>query len=170
MKAEKRVRYGEKELQRLKDMLTKAGDYQMVPEAEQQTETIDEEKIPITALPRPKSQTRKVRPRRGEGSSRSRKSRLEEFYEGDGRDDDDDDAEDVEMKEGPDGGDKDNDGDSMSVDKAERVFNKRTMRDQFGNYPEWMNKRKMMTQKKKNKRIAKNRAVSLAGGKRNKRR
>ncbi len=45
--------------------------------------------------------------------------------------------------------------------KVERVFSKRTMKDQFGNYPDWMNKRKMRTQMKKNKRIGKRRALSL---------
>jgi len=156
MKAEKRVRYGDKELQRLKDMLTKAGDYQMVPEAEQEVESIEEEKIPITALPKPQKKKTRVDRRTRSGSS-SRKSRFDEFNEEEAEGDD------VEMKE--DGG-AENGGDSMSVDKPDRVFSKRTMKDQFGNYPAWMNKRKMITQKKKNKRIAKNRAISLAGGKR----
>jgi len=147
MKAEKRVRYGEKELNRLKDMLTKAGDYQMVPESEQQGEPIDDVGIPITSLPRhPRKNQSRVKP----DKSSSRKSRFDEFEEA---------MEDVEMKDG-DGGD------TMSVDKPERIFSKRTMKDQFGNYPAWMNKRKVITQKKKNKRINKNRALSLAGGKR----
>lgn len=47
----------------------------------------------------------------------------------------------------------------MNVD-GERIFNKRTMRDQYGNYPDWMNKRKMRTQQKKNKRLKK-RAMSV---------
>lgn len=51
----------------------------------------------------------------------------------------------------------------MAVDEHTRVFSRRTMKDQFGNYPAWMNKRKVSTQKKKNKRIAKNRALSVAG-------
>jgi hypothetical protein len=41
----------------------------------------------------------------------------------------------------------------MAVEKAsagvERVFSKRTMQDQFGNYPEWMGKRKMRTQQRR---------------------
>jgi hypothetical protein len=63
------------------------------------------------------------------------------------------------------GGDEgcDQEGGEMAVDKPTHVFSKRTMRDQFGNYPEWMNKRKMRTQQKKNKRIVKRRAMSLAG-------
>jgi len=157
MKAEKRVRYGEKELTRLKDMLTKAGDYQMIPEGEQPPEPIEDDKIPITSLP--KHPRKKLTKRIDGRKSVSRKSRLDEFNE--------DEADDVEMKEG-DGDESAEKGESMSVDKPDRVFSKRTMKDQFGNYPEWMNKRKMITQKKKNKRIAKNRAASLAGGKRRK--
>jgi len=158
MKAEKRVRYGEKELQQLKNMLTKAGDYQMFPDGEP-PEPIEDDKIPITSLPKP--QRKKLIKRIDGRKALSRKSRLDEFNE--------DDAEDVEMKEGGDGeGDDPVNGETMSVDKPDRVYSKRTMKDQFGNYPVWMNKRKMITQQKKNKRIAKRRAISLAGGKRRK--
>ncbi|KOX72637.1 Protein LLP like protein [Melipona quadrifasciata] len=37
---------------------------------------------------------------------------------------------------------------TMDVDTNERVYNKRTMRDQYGNYPVWMNKRKIAKHKK----------------------
>ncbi|XP_003702432.2 protein LLP homolog [Megachile rotundata] len=38
--------------------------------------------------------------------------------------------------------------DMMEVDSNGRVFNKKTMRDQFGNYPVWMNRRKIAKHKK----------------------
>jgi len=93
-----------------------------------------------------------------------RKSRRDGHDEEEGEDEDDT----VEMEdlgsagEGP---EKEQD-DSMAVDKTEHVFSKRTMRDQFGNYPAWMNKRKMKTQQNKNKRIAKRRALSVSGKRR----
>ncbi|KAK9303102.1 hypothetical protein QLX08_005072 [Tetragonisca angustula] len=39
-------------------------------------------------------------------------------------------------------------GETMDVDINGRVYNKRTMRDQHGNYPVWMNKRKIAKHKK----------------------
>lgn len=39
-------------------------------------------------------------------------------------------------------------GETMDVDTNGRVYNKRTMRDQHGNYPVWMNKRKIAKHKK----------------------
>ncbi|XP_012255578.1 protein LLP homolog [Athalia rosae] len=41
---------------------------------------------------------------------------------------------------------KGTDGESMEVEGA-RVYNKRTMRDQYGNYPVWMSHRKIMKHK-----------------------
>nr|XP_003702432.1 PREDICTED: protein LLP homolog [Megachile rotundata] len=38
--------------------------------------------------------------------------------------------------------------DMMEVDSNGRVYNKKTMRDQFGNYPVWMNRRKIAKHKK----------------------
>ncbi|XP_029051215.1 protein LLP homolog [Osmia bicornis bicornis] len=38
--------------------------------------------------------------------------------------------------------------DTMEVDSNGRVYNKRTMKDQFGNYPVWMNRRKIAKHKK----------------------
>ncbi|KAF7997956.1 hypothetical protein HCN44_009354 [Aphidius gifuensis] len=37
---------------------------------------------------------------------------------------------------------------AMETDGEKRVYNKKTMRDQFGNYPVWMNKRKIVKHKK----------------------
>ncbi|KAK1128271.1 hypothetical protein K0M31_002741 [Melipona bicolor] len=39
-------------------------------------------------------------------------------------------------------------GETMDVDTNGRVYNKKTMRDQYGNYPVWMNKRKIAKHKK----------------------
>lgn len=39
-------------------------------------------------------------------------------------------------------------GETMDVDTDGKVYNKRTMRDQHGNYPVWMNKRKIAKYKK----------------------
>lgn len=39
------------------------------------------------------------------------------------------------------------DGDQMEVEGA-RVYNKKTLRDQYGNYPVWMNHRKILQHKK----------------------
>lgn len=38
----------------------------------------------------------------------------------------------------------------MEVEKTEnaRVYNKKTLRDQYGNYPVWMNRRKVLKHKK----------------------
>lgn len=36
----------------------------------------------------------------------------------------------------------------MEVDSGGRVYNKRTMLDQYGNYPVWMNRRKIAKHKK----------------------
>jgi len=55
--------------------------------------------------------------------------------------------------------DKEDGTEKMAVD-GERIFRRKTMRDQYGNYPDWMNKRKMRTQQNKNKRL-KRRAKSL---------
>lgn len=42
------------------------------------------------------------------------------------------------------------DQEQMEVEKIEnaRVYNKKTLRDQYGNYPVWMNKRKVLKHKK----------------------
>ncbi|XP_022902134.2 protein LLP homolog [Onthophagus taurus] len=55
--------------------------------------------------------------------------------------------------------------DEMVMDTAgKRVFNSKTMKDQFGNYPVWMNQRKVQKhrkgEKKRNKRIGKNKKRS----------
>ncbi|GFR75009.1 protein LLP [Elysia marginata] len=39
--------------------------------------------------------------------------------------------------------------DAMEVDKAQRVYNKKTKQDENGHYPEWMNQRAVKKQKKK---------------------
>lgn len=39
-------------------------------------------------------------------------------------------------------------GENMDIDKGGRVYNKKTMRDQYGNYPVWMNRRKIEKYKK----------------------
>jgi len=49
-----------------------------------------------------------------------------------------------------------------AVEKVERVYSKKTMRDQFGNYPPWMNSRKIGAQKKKTNGIRKKRAKSAS--------
>jgi hypothetical protein len=84
------------------------------------------------------------------------------------RDNDDDDNDEMGSSDSETEGANIDGEEPMAVDKTVHVFSKRTMRDQFGNYPEWMNKRKMKTQQKKNKRIAKNRALSVSGKKRKK--
>ncbi|XP_031838987.1 protein LLP homolog [Nomia melanderi] len=46
---------------------------------------------------------------------------------------------------------KENEGgnsENMEVDKEGKVYSKRTMRDQYGNYPVWMNRRKIAKFKK----------------------
>nr|XP_022902134.1 protein LLP homolog [Onthophagus taurus] len=55
--------------------------------------------------------------------------------------------------------------DEMVMDTAgKRVFNSKTMKDQFGNYPVWMNQRKVQKhrkgEKKRSKRIGKNKKRS----------
>ena len=45
-------------------------------------------------------------------------------------------------------GTEEDDLDTMEVDSNGRVYNKRTMKDQFGNYPVWMNRRKIAKHKK----------------------
>jgi len=140
MKAVKRERYGAKENDRLIKMLTAVGEYPQVQGEEIKTENMDdvtEISTNTTELP----PLRKVRPFKVRGDGRkSRKDIAEE------------EAQTID--------------DEMAVDKPEHIFSQRSMRDQFGNYPAWMNKRKVRTQQKKNKRIAKRRAVSVAGGKR----
>ncbi|ODM91703.1 hypothetical protein Ocin01_14982 [Orchesella cincta] len=143
MRAEKRVRYGEKELDRLKTMLTNAGDYQMVGEDSTQNtipppSTSAREPLAVSIVKRNKREV-------------SRKSRKDEYQD-----------DQFEMTPEDEALEED---EAMSVDKAERVYSKRTMKDQFGNYPVWMNKRKIMAQRKVNKRIGK-RAKSAAAGKR----
>ena len=38
---------------------------------------------------------------------------------------------------------------AMEVDKAQKVYNKKTKQDEDGHYPEWMNQRAVKKQKKK---------------------
>ncbi|XP_034191689.1 protein LLP homolog [Osmia lignaria lignaria] len=45
-------------------------------------------------------------------------------------------------------GTEEDDLDTMEVDSNGRIYNKRTMKDQFGNYPVWMNRRKIAKHKK----------------------
>jgi len=141
MKAVKRERYGEKENDRLIKMLTAVGEYPQVQGDEIKVEGSDDiTEIPTTTMEE-LAPLRKIRPFKVRGDGRkSRKDIAEE------------EAQTID--------------DEMSVDKPDHVFSQRSMRDQFGNYPAWMNKRKVRTQQKKNKRIAKRRAVSVAGGKR----
>lgn len=40
------------------------------------------------------------------------------------------------------------DDEKMDVDTDKRIYNKKTMLDQYGNYPIWMNRRKIMKIKK----------------------
>jgi len=150
MKAIKRERYGAKEDERLIKMLTAAGEYPQNFSADEVKMEDDRTAIVPVPVDKPPARPRKVR---GAG----RKSRRDE------KDDDEEDevVEDEEM--GGEEGEGQEEGGEMAVDKPAHVFSKRTMRDQFGNYPEWMNKRKMKTQQKKNKRIVKRRAMSLAG-------
>jgi len=151
MKAIKRERYGAKEDERLIKMLTAAGEYPQNLSADEVKMEDDRSAIVpiVAAVDKPQARPRKVR---GAG----RKSRRD-------KEDEEEVVDDEEMSGG--GGDEgcDQEGGEMAVDKPTHVFSKRTMRDQFGNYPEWMNKRKMRTQQKKNKRIVKRRAMSLAG-------
>ncbi|XP_078042923.1 protein LLP homolog [Augochlora pura] len=51
----------------------------------------------------------------------------------------------------------------MDVDKEAKVYNKKTMRDQYGNYPVWMNRRKIA-------KFKKGRAKSEKGAKKSKKR
>ncbi|XP_076284854.1 protein LLP homolog [Lasioglossum baleicum] len=48
--------------------------------------------------------------------------------------------------------------DTMDVDKDSKVYNKRTMRDQHGNYPVWLNRRKIAKLKKGRAKSEKGRA------------
>jgi len=149
MKAIKRERYGDKEDERLIKMLTAAGEYPQNLSADE-VKMEDDRSAIVPVVDKPPARPRKVR---GAG----RKSR---------RDDKDEEAKDEVVDDQEMSGDDDEgegEGGEMVVDKPVHVFSKRTMRDQFGNYPEWMNKRKMKTQQKKNKRIVKRRAMSLAG-------
>jgi len=152
MRAVKRERYGEKETTRLVKMLTAAGEYPQV-EGEIKVEDITEnDSVLITSIPRRSSKSRRIKPR-----AEGRKSR---------RDQAEDDVQEIhenDEMESEDEGEKEAEDEGMAVDKPDHVFSKRTMRDQFGNYPAWMNKRKMQTQQKKNKRIVKRRAMSVAG-------
>ncbi|CAL8108774.1 unnamed protein product [Orchesella dallaii] len=143
MRAEKRVRYGEKELDRLKTMLVKAGDYQMT----------GLDPVPKTIPPPPISTSEPSSSSVVRRSKRevSRKSRKDEYQD----DQFEMTAEDEDLEED----------EAMNVDKTERVFSRRTLKDQFGNYPVWMNKRKIMKQRKVNRKIVK-RAKSSAAGKR----
>ncbi|XP_076643669.1 protein LLP homolog [Halictus rubicundus] len=50
------------------------------------------------------------------------------------------------------------DTDVMDVDKDSKVYNKRTMRDQHGNYPVWLNRRKIAKLKKGRAKSEKGRA------------
>lgn len=49
-------------------------------------------------------------------------------------------------------------GDSMDVE-IQKKYNKRTMKDEFGNYPTWYNKRKVKELQLKNKKIKKKKAT-----------
>jgi len=149
MRAVKRERYGEKEHARLINMLTAAGEY---PQIEGEVK-VEVEEIPTTTTVIPARRGGRVRRQkiRGEG----RKSRKDQSAE------DMEEIVDEDMESEND--DEEEQEDGMAVDKPNHIFSKRTMRDQFGNYPAWMNKRKMRTQQKKNKRIVKRRALSLAG-------
>jgi len=152
MRAVKRERYGEKENTRLVKMLTAAGEYPQI-EGEIKVEDITEnDSVLITSIPRRSSKSRRIKPR-----AEGRKSRRDQAEE-DVRE-----IHDNEEMESEDEGEKEAEEEGMAVDKPNHVFSKRTMRDQFGNYPAWMNKRKMQTQQKKNKRITKRRAMSVAG-------
>jgi hypothetical protein len=154
MRAVKRERYGEKELDRLNKMLAAAGE---LPTDKDDTEVKMEPDAASICIPVIPVKARKPRKPKGEG----RKSRKDEV-----KDVDDGDYEDVvEMEDLGSAGE----GDDETADdatKKDRVFSKRSMKDQFGNYPDWMNKRKMRTQQNKNKRIAKRRALSLSGKRR----
>jgi len=155
MRAVKRERYGEKEDTRLIKMLTAAGEYPQVEGADIKVEDITEnDSVLITSIPRRSSKSRRIKPR-----AEGRKSRRDQAEE-DVQEIHDNDNEEMESEND---GEKDADDEGMAVDKPNHVFSKRTMKDQFGNYPAWMNKRKMQTQQKKNKRIAKRRAMSVAG-------
>jgi len=138
MKAVKRERYGEKELKRLNDMLAKAG------ELETEIKTEDEGDHEMSTTEKDDSVSfLKTTPRKiAVSTRRSRRDKETKIISATTTTSDEEGLE------------------EMSVDPIERIFNKRTMRDQFGNYPDWMNKRKMRTQKKKNKRLKK-KAINL---------
>jgi len=138
MKAVKRERYGEKELKRLNDMLAKAG------ELETEIKTEDEGDHEMSNTEKDDSVSfLKTTPRKiAVSTRRSRRDKETKIISATTTTSDEEGLE------------------EMSVDPIERIFNKRTMRDQFGNYPDWMNKRKMRTQKKKNKRLKK-KAINL---------
>jgi len=175
MKAVKRERYGEKENDRLVKMLTAAGEYPQVfgevkkeiPDHEEgggggggevEVTEISSKKSSVSVLFEPRRALRAKKTRRMDtrNSRMSRKDKAEQEERDATTVINDDDEEGMEI-EGQDG-----------KVVAEKVFSKRTMMDQFGNYPAWMNKRKMKTQQKKNKRITKRRALSVAGGKKKK--
>jgi len=139
MRAVKRERYGEKELKRLNEMLIKAGDIQFLPEIKE--EKTEEETMVVEGEIEPMAEKDLV--------SGPRRSRFEKSLKKGAET-----AEQVDLTT-----DKEEDTEKMAVD-GERIFRKKTMRDQYGNYPDWMNKRKMRTQQKKNKRLKK-RAKSL---------
>lgn len=139
MRAVKRERYGEKELNRLNNMLAAAGDVQFLPEIKEEKE--EENRGMIVDGEAETSTTTELTP----GRSGSRRSRFEKS-KGVSSEQIDLTQEDAEVEK-------------MTVD-GERIFRKKTMRDQFGQYPDWMNKRKIRTQQKKNNRL-KRRAKSL---------
>jgi len=135
MKAVKRERYGEKELKRLNDMLAKA------EALEKEIKTEDEEDHEMSTTEKDDSVSfLKTTPRKIAVSTR--RSRLDR------------ETKTITATTTTTTSDED-ELEKMIVDPIERIFNKRTMRDQFGNYPDWMNKRKMRTQQKKNKRLKK---------------
>jgi len=135
MKAVKRERYGEKELKRLNDMLAKA------EALETEIKTEDEEDHEMSTTEKDDSVSfLKTTPRKIAVSTR--RSRLDR------------ETKTITATTTTTTSDED-ELEKMIVDPIERIFNKRTMRDQFGNYPDWMNKRKMRTQQKKNKRLKK---------------
>jgi len=149
MRAVKREKNGEKELKRLNEMLRKAGDYQLVPELKKEEEEEDISAMALDGECTFIKETTTIVEAEADGPRRSR------FRARRGRE------ESINSRTV----EKETENEDMAVDKEPRVFSKRTMRDQFGNYPAWMNKRKMITQQKKNKRIDKRRAASVGGRK-----
>jgi len=150
MRAAKREKYGLKEDARLIKMLEEAGDYQVVPKVKEEPVEIqepatpdpvtvmnqDDDPILISPVRKPISDSRR--------RSRSRKSRRDHQrgeYSSDDNSEDEAAAQ-LEM-----------DTAQPPKEKVARIFNKKTKRDQFGNYPEWMSIRKIQKQKKQNKRL-----------------